>query len=144
MEEHYKPLIININNSRKLTFLLYSQLGLVIVVMTLSPGLGVWRWPLLAVLGCYGYYCHRLFINRDHPKTIKGLRDNENRDWFIKFNDSENWQACKIQNAWAGRWVIILSLKWLERPGRRSLVLMPDAVDPEDMRRLRVFLRGFG
>ena len=50
------------------------------------------------------------------------------------------WQEAEVlPSSYASDWLVVLNLRAVRR--RRSLVLLPDAAPPEELRRLRVWLR---
>jgi len=79
---------------------------------------------------CYGYPQGRRFI------ACIELLDGR---WRLKTGDGATHHA-RLIGGYAHPLIVILNFR-LENDRRRSLTLLPDSADPDDLRRLRVWLR---
>ena len=79
---------------------------------------------------CYGYPQGRRFIAR--IELLDGR-------WRLETGDG-GVQRGQLIGGYAHLLIVILNFQ-LDDGGRRSLTLLPDSADPDDLRRLRVWLR---
>ncbi len=79
---------------------------------------------------CYGYPQGRRFI------ACIELLDGR---WRLKTGDGATHHA-RLIGGYAHPLIVILNFR-LENGRRRSLTLLPDSADPDDLRRMRVWLR---
>ena len=78
---------------------------------------------------------------REHdPARIHRLVWEADDDWTLWCNDSTELVGQLRSDSYESIWLVILRLQ-LQQGGRRTLVLLPDMLDRQSFRRLRVRLR---
>ena len=75
------------------------------------------------------------------PGSVTELRLWADGSCAVKLRQG-SWQSCRIRGeSFVAPWLTVLSLAQEGRLLRRYVVILPDALDPEAFRRLRVWLR---
>lgn len=82
-------------------------------------------------------------VLRSNSAAIKSAKWNGEGEWTL-FTANGNEVAAQLQtSSYSQPWFVILNFS-ISRFRRRSLILLPDAVDPDLLRRLRVRLKLLG
>ena len=134
------PLVLEPGNSRYLIFYLIvvHVLALTVLVSPLNLPVLV-RFTLVVMLGInFTWYWYRLRLN--DPARIVRLVWQADDDWTIYCNDSTEQLAQLRPETYETRWLVILHWQ-LAQGGRRSLIILPDMLERQCFRRLRVRLR---
>jgi hypothetical protein len=90
----------------------------------------------LALLAALGLYLTLLFRRQRRPRC-RGLRWDGER-WLLIGADGRSAALCLHR---AVVWPLLLVLEFRGTGRRESVLLLPDSAEPEQLRRLRVYLR---
>lgn len=133
------PLLIRPRLSRYLAgFVLVTHLVAAAVILALP--LGVYRLPLLLlVLGGLGYSLFARVLGRAPWSPVAALWAS-NGDWTLSFASGRELPARLSPSTYVGVRLVVLSFHY-GRFRRCAMPLFPDALDPEQLRRLRQRLR---
>lgn len=80
----------------------------------------------------------RLHAWRSLPRSVVGLRVDQDGDWRLRQRDGTQLDACLMPDSLVHPWVLVLNFRVAGK--RVTLLIVPDAMDQERMRRLRVRL----
>jgi toxin CptA len=132
------PLRINLRRSHILAgFILVFHGGAIVLSLVSLP---LWQGSALAVATAMslGYLLrrHGLLPGAD---TITLLIYDNNKDWLVITRAGTQYQASLQQPVYLQAWVVILNFRIDNR--RRPIIILPDMIDPESFRRLRVSLQ---
>jgi hypothetical protein len=112
--------------------------GMVVLATAAGPawarlGLGL----VVAVSGLIQF--RRLWLGRGRH-AVTELEWAAREGWAVRFAGNANWIPADLVAAYVQAWLVVLVMK---TSGRRrfGIVLTPDAVNPDTLRRLRVRLR---
>lgn len=100
------------------------------VIITLSLGMLI-GFSLILSYARYGYRRSRWFVER-----VSCLADGS---WALQTADGRNHPAWLLESSYVHPRLVILNFA-LGGLARRSVVLLPDSIDADDLRRLRVRL----
>lgn len=134
------PLVLEPGVSRYLIIylLVVHSLALVVLAAPLNTSLLV-RLVLLVVVGIsFIWQWRRIRVN--DPARIVRLVWETDDDWSLYCNDSTELVARLRPQSYESTWLVILHFQ-LQQGGRRILVILPDMLDRQSFRRLRVRLR---
>jgi len=84
----------------------------------------------------------RTHVLRSSSAAIRSAEWNSEGEWVLFTTNGDELAAQLRASSYVQPWFIVLNFS-VSRFGRRSLILLPDAVDPELLRRLRVRLKLF-
>ena len=134
------PLVLEPGVSRLLKIYL-----LVIHTMALSVVIAPLNLPLVLRLGIglvivLSFIWQWRHIRKKYPTRIHRLVWEVDDDWTLWCNDSTELVGQLRPDSYESTWLVILRLQ-LQPGGRRTLVLLPDMLDRQSFRRLRVRLR---
>ena len=140
MPAHPPPLRISIHPSRAFAgWLAFAHVGaaLCLVSLAMPPAMdGVVGAALLTSL-MHSVWRHAL---RRHPESVVGLGHSPGAGWWLTKGSGEQLPARLIADAFVHPALIVLRFDSSGRGGY-SVVLLADAVRPDDARALRVRLR---
>jgi len=127
------PLVLETGRSRYLTvyLLLVHALALTVIAAPLNLSLTLRLAVAAAVLLSFIWQ-----INRKPPRRLVWESDG---DWQLFFADASERTGQLRPDSYVSPWLVILRFK-LVKGGRCSVVIMPDMLDPQSFRRLRVRL----
>ncbi len=117
---------------------------LVAVVLLLSLPLAPWAQlaAISAVLASL-VWAVRVHLLRAGGSAIASVEWDSEGNWRLFTADGGEWAAQLKASSYQQPWLVVLNFS-TGRFGRRTLVVLPDAVDPGLLRRLRVRLRRSG
>jgi toxin CptA len=95
----------------------------------------------LSLLVCFSlwHYWHAHVVG-DHGRSIKTAEWDGGDDWVLFTAQGEKSLASLLGSSYVQPWLVVLNFS-SERFGRCRLVILPDAMDADLLRRLRVRLR---
>lgn len=136
-----ETLTISAGPSRQLVFLLAAMHAFAAAMLWLAP-LPFWLaaalMPLLA--GSAWFYLGRDGL-RNFSGSLIGLRLHADRRCEFRLR-SGDWQEAEVLGgSFVAPYLTVLNLRPADSRLARHLVILPDAVDSEDFRRLRVWLK---
>ena len=137
-QKSVSPLRINLHGSRILaTFILLSHGGAIILSLV---SLALWLGALLSVgIGCSLVYLlkrHGLLSGAD---TITVLVWDSNDEWLVITQDGGEHRVFLQEPIYLQAWIVILNFTINNR--RRPIIILPDVLDRESFRQLRVRLQ---
>jgi len=135
-----KPLIINIKSSRMLAGLVaLAHLGAMAIVLIVAlPG-----WTVLAMWSLLGV---SLYHTLDHhalrlgPRAVLRLELRGADVAVLGLRNGTSLRACRVGSCLVLPGLVVLALRCERQVFSRGLALLPDAVDAEALRALRVRL----
>jgi toxin CptA len=133
------PLLIHPHWSWQLTLLIIATHGLALVVMLMIP-LDVYRWPLLALIGGSGVHAVMAQVLRRTPSSIQSALWQTDGSWLLTLRSGAQLVAQLSPATFFSLRLIVLNFR-IGRWQRAALPLFSDALDAEQLRRLRVRLR---
>lgn len=141
MSQHHQhpPLWIQPRWSWRLTLVVGITHGLALVVMLMIP-IGFYRWPLLALLGLSASHAVMVQVLRRTPWSIQTALWQEDGSWVLALRSGEQIAAQLSPATFFSVRLIVLNFR-LGRWRRAALPLFSDALDAEQLRRLRARLR---
>ncbi len=125
-----------------LSFMLIAHIGAMGVVLLLP--LEFWLQCLLllvVMMSLTQAICTHLL--RSNESAIRSAEWNSEGEWTLLTANGDELAAQLKASSYLQPWCVVLNFS-ISRFGWRSLILLPDAVDPELLRRLRVRLRLLG
>ena len=140
---HYsvKPLHIALRRSRLLAWLLGAVCIASVALLALLPLL-VWG-RIVAALGLIlaTTHAYKLHVDRVLSYSITALELGSNGD-FRCYTPAHDWRDAEVLGStFVTPWLTVLNLRSPEQRLARHVVILPDAVDRDAFRRLRVWLR---
>ena len=127
------------NSLRLSLFLCSTHLGALSVIplvpMAPAPQLGI---SLLIAISLV--HALRTHVLRANGYAIKSAEWDGENEWILFMADGKTAPARLKSSSYVQPWLVILNFS-LGRFSTRTLILLPDAVDPELLRRLRLRLR---
>jgi toxin CptA len=140
---HYnvKPIVATLAPSRLLAALLVGMHGLCALLVVLMPLASTLRLTLLMIIAAsLAYHLLRDVLQR-LPASVSGLHLATDGTFSVRLRQSDWVPAEVLGTSFVQPWLTVLNLK-LER-GRfmHPVVLLPDALNHDDFRRLRVWLK---
>lgn len=139
MSSHHErpPLLIEPRFSRRLAaFVLLSHAAAGVAVLALP---GAWRLLVVPVAACLAYQL-TVQVLRRAPWSIRSVLWQSDGTWRIALISGRELEATLSPSTFLSVPLIVLNLR-LGRLRRRSLPLFSDALDPDQLRRLRQRLR---
>ncbi|MGB5338463.1 MAG: protein YgfX [Gammaproteobacteria bacterium] len=133
------PLLLEIRQSRMMTVWLVLTHGLALLMLPVT-GAPVLLSVIvtLAILFCLRR-AYRLHARRSHPAACRRLVWKAGDECLITWRSGQQQVAKLQQRAFVMPWLVVLQLKFSGGKSY-SLALLPDMLDPEVLRRLRVRL----
>jgi len=134
------PLVLEPGISRYLILYLVviHTLALAVVAAPLNIPLALRLGIALVIVLSFIWQWYR---NREHdPAGIHRLVWEVDDDWTLWCNDSTELVGQLRPDSYESIWLVILRLQ-LQQGGRRTVVILPDMLDRQSFRRLRVRLR---
>ncbi len=134
------PLVLEPGVSRYLNIYLVvvHALALVVIAVPMNLPLAV-RLGIAVAIVCS--FIRQWRRTRQHaPARIRRLVWEVDDDWNVWCNDSTETVAQLRPESYESTWLVILHLQ-LNQGGKRILLLLPDMLDRQSFRRLRVRLR---
>lgn len=133
----HPPLRIEPRFSRRLTaFVLITHAGAAATVLSLP---GAWRLMLLPVALSLGYQLYAQVLRRA-AWSIRSATWQADGRWLITLTSGRELEATLSPSTFVSLPLIVLNLR-LSRLHGRALPLFSDALDPDQLRRLRQRLR---
>ncbi len=125
-----------------LIFILASHTGAAGVALLLP--LEFWlQFPLLLLVVVSLVQAVRTHLWRSNGSAIKAAEWESGGEWTLFAVNGHELAAQLKDSSYVQPWLVVLNFS-TSRFGRRTLILLPDAVDSELLRRLRVRLRLLG
>ena len=127
------------HSSRLLLFVCGTHFAALAVVpfLAIAPGLQLSMLVLIAISLVHTFRTHVLRTNGYAIRTVEWDGKGE---WVLLMASGKIVPAQLRRTSYVQPWLVILNFS-LGRFSSRTLILLPDAVDPEVLRRLRVRLR---
>ena len=134
------PLVLEPGVSRYLISYLVVIHGLALAVVAAPLNMPtVFRFALAVVIVIsFIWQWRRTRLN--DPARIYRLMWEVDDDWTLWCNDSSEFVGQLRPESYESTWLVILRLQ-LQQGGRRTVVILPDMLDRQSFRRLRVRLR---
>ena len=139
-DAYASPLVLESGISRYLLLYLIVIHALALAVVIAPLNLHIVVRLILAVVILFSFLWHWRRMRLNDPTRIVRLVWEVDDDWTLWSNDSTELVAQLRPETYESRWLVILHLQ-LQQGGRRSLVILPDMLDRQSFRRLRVRLR---
>lgn len=133
------PLLIRPRFSRRLA-LLVGLTHLAALAAVLGLQWGPWSAPLIGLIGASGLYIAYVDVLRRAPWSIRSALWSADGTWRLSFVSGLERDARLAPATFVSVPLVVLSFR-LGRLGRRSLPLFADALDAEQLRRVRQRLR---
>lgn len=140
MDNTQPPLYIQPEISRRLQmFLLASHLGVALVVL-FTPGMPWWGMAMLLPAIAFSlWYFWRLYISREHPASVFETTFYSIDIWRVHTRQGSGF-ARLDDSSFLHPWLCVLNLRG--QGGKlHTLILLPDNVPADVLRRLRVRIR---
>ena len=134
------PLVLEPGVSRYLIFYLIVIHSLALAVVAAPLNLpAIFRFALAVVIVIsFVWQWRRTRLN--DPARIYRLVWEADDDWTLWCNDSSELVGQLRPESYESTWLVILRLQF-QQGGRRTIVILPDMLDRQSFRRLRVRLR---
>jgi len=132
-----QTLSVALQPSRILALALTTMAGAALACAWISVPIAAFVPIAAGVILAWAWHCAQaLLLRRSAVRTLE-----LDANGGVRCQDGlGNWQeAALLTGSYASRWLVVLMLGTAGR--RRSLVLLPDAAAPDELRRLRVWLR---
>lgn len=127
------PLVLEPRRSRYLHIYLVLIHALALAVIAAPLNLSLTLRLAVAVVVVLSFIRH---ITRLPPRRLAWQTD---EDWQLLFQDGSERTGQLRPDTYVSPWLVILRFQ-LEQGGRCSVVILPDMLDPQSFRRLRVRL----
>ena len=132
---------IDLRYSGLLIAILVAAHGAAIVLVLL---VGLPQWLQIISVGVLAaslvYYVKQLALLRS-PNSVVAI-DVASDDAFSVQTRRGDWLACEVLvSTYVASFLTVLNLKETEKNAVRHVVILPDSIDADDFRRLRVWLR---
>ena len=134
------PLVLEPGVSRYLILYLIVIHTLALAVVAAPLNIPVALRLAIAVAIVISFIGHWRRTRENDPARIHRLVWEADDDWTLWCNDSTELVGQLRPDSYESIWLVILRLQ-LQQGGRRTLVLLPDMLDRQSFRRLRVRLR---
>lgn len=133
------PLLIRPRRSWQLTVfagLVHLLAGAVVLILPI----GLYRYPVLILVGLGGFHAFAVHVLRQAPWSIQSALWQSDGAWTLTLNSGAEVEVKLSPATFVSLSLVVLNFRsgWLRR---YSLPLCVDAVDPEQLRRLRQRLR---
>jgi len=121
------------------------QLGLLLMTATAAGCVTVLPmpcWPplwVLLVLACH--QALRRHARCSHPESVAGIEIDAAGQWRATLRNGKIVPLTLLGSSTVTPWLTVLNLRKAGRWRARHVVILPDAIDATDFRRLRVCLR---
>ncbi len=126
-------------STRLILFIVVAHLCASFVLFLLPLEHWIQLFALLAVMASL-IQALRTHLFRSNDAAIKSVKWNSDGEWLLFMANGNEVPAQLQTSSYVQPWIVILNLS-ISRFRRRSLILLPDAVDPELLRCLRVRLK---
>lgn len=110
------------------------------LVVLLSVAYKLAAAALLLITFWSWYRAHRLHCQHRGPKAIRRLQWQSDGHWLLENRQQQNLPATLLPSSYLHPRLLILNFK-LQDGGRRNVLLLPDSLDAQTLRRLRSRLR---
>lgn len=132
-----QALSISLRPSRILALALTAMTGAALACAWISVPIAAFLPIAAGVIIAWAWHCAQALLLRH--SAVRALELDAKGG--VRCQDGlGSWQeAAILSGSYASRWLVVLLLGMAGR--RRSLVLLPDAAAPDELRRLRVWLR---
>lgn len=139
--KYEKPLVLDLTPSKTLVRLLIAVHTLTLLAL-LAPMTLPWFLRGLLAIGVVISLWHylRLTALQSHPQSIKRLNWQDDTQWVLTLVAGQDVDATLCAECFVTVWLIVLRFD-CDDGQRRSVMLVPDRADGDDLRRLRVRLR---
>ena len=134
------PLVLEPGVSRYLNLYLVVIHSLALVVVAAPLNLPVALRLGIAIIIVLSFIWQWRRTREHDPARIHRLVWEADDDWTFWCNDSSEFVAQLRPETYESIWLVILRLQ-LQQGGQRTVVLLPDMLDKQSFRRLRVRLR---
>lgn len=133
------PIRIDIKPSKWLIAgIVIAHLGAIII--TLLVHLALWVKAVMVIMVCTSLvHCLRVYLWQNTPSSPVALLLNNMDEWLLTFAQGETVEVVLRPGAFVHPLLIVLSFKY--KMFFPSVILTPDVVDQDVLRRLRVRLR---
>ena len=136
-----KPVEATLTSSRLLAAALMSMHGLCALLVLLMPLGWALRLVLLTAFAASLAYHWLRDVLRRLPNSVHGLHVAADGTFSVRLRQGD-WEPAEVLGtSFVKPWLTVLNLKLEGRRFMLPVVLLPDALNREDFRRLRVWLR---
>jgi toxin CptA len=132
-----KPIEIPLRASRRLVMILAVAHLLALAISWTVPLHWTMRAGLSAMVASSAVLTYRRLRNAD----IDAIRVNIKGEFSVRSSGGEWLAASVLGSSFVAPYLTLLHLELEDRPGRRYVLLLPDALAADDFRRLRVWLK---
>ena len=139
---HYsvKPLEISLRPSRLLAVMLLVLHVMALLMLLVIPVFWSFRLIFGLVLIASFIYCLFRYALLRLPGSVKGLKLTERGVFRIRRVDGDWLQAEVLGESSVKPWLTVLSLKLQEQKLATHVLLLPDSLDQNEFRQLRIWL----
>jgi hypothetical protein len=131
---------IELKVSRILALVLIGLHIMSIVIVWQLPIAGVGKWLVsLACLSSLAYYMSRDCLHI-LPSSIRQLWQDTEGQWLLLSKQGHLWPAQLLGTSFVRRYLVILNFKVLGKVKAVSVLLLPDIIHQDQLRRLRIQL----
>lgn len=136
-----KPIHLDLRPSASLAWTIGLACALCCIVLLLLPIHAGLKVLLMAVIVASSVYFIRRHARLSLMKSIVGLNFNAETGLQLDFNDGTRQEAKVLEHSFVAPYLTVLNMQTLEDGKCISLILVPDNVEPDSFRQLRVWLR---
>lgn len=139
--KYASPLRLEIQRSQKLlSLLLVTHLGAFMLIWTLTIAI---QWQLLLaliILGSLFYYTKAYYLLTSPNAVVHAIWDAD-ENWHLSLANGSIISARLLPDTYIHPWLVVLNFICQDPSKKYSLPLLPDSLDANTLRRLRVRLR---
>jgi toxin CptA len=139
---HYnvKPIRLDFKPSYRLVAILFVATLFVSAVLVFLS-IPVWIKAIAIVLVVSASLYHGLDALRRLPRSCRTLSMNSKGEWYLELNDGSVQEAVILPSSFVAPYLTVMNCSLTGRWLQYHIVILPDALDAESFRRLRVWLR---
>lgn len=115
--------------------------GALAIAVTVPVPWGV-RVAMAVLVGMSAYGTVRRHALRRGPGAVQAVELDHSGDWRLSLGGRDALGPCRVLACYVHPWIVVVQLRCQGRRLPVGLVLTADAVDPEQLRALRVRLGG--
>lgn len=98
------------------------------------------KGPIVIISSIYFYYLIKRYVLLDRKNSIICASINADQQWQLQFYTREWMQAKLMPRNLVTRYFIILNFKVAEKKCGHALLLFPDSISRDELRKLRAYL----
>jgi hypothetical protein len=134
------PISIDLGFSKWIaSYLFISHLLAMVLLFLLDLGSNfLWILIFLIILSFIHHWWR--YLEQKQPNSVIGLDWSDDRGWHLRLNSGKNLKAELSATSLVSRLLIVLHFK-TEAEGRQRIAIVGDAIDGNQLRRLKVLLK---